>query len=389
MTFKNTHWMALVTSTVLALPAAADQVFFDDLIVEGSACIGQDCSNGESFGFDTIRMKENNLRLHFDDTSNSASFPNNDWRISANDSSNGGDNKLAFEDATAGRQVMVIEAGAPASALVVSDSGGIGMGTSNPIVELHVANGDSPTLRLEQNGSSGFTPQTFDIASNEANFFVRDVTNGSQLPFRVIPGADTNSLVIAADNDVGIGTLTPTGRFHVRTTANISGPTEHVLFENANNAQAQRTMLTLRNNGGSQIILDNTAAEGDWRLAHANGGNQDFLIFTSYNNTAPLTLTRDGNLTVTGNFFTAAGQLNVPDYVFADDYELRPLADVRAFIDANSHLPEIPSAAQIGETGLNMTEMQMSLLKKVEELTLYTLAQEDKIRDLQQRLDAQ
>ena len=52
-----------------------DFVINDDLIVDGSACIGFDCVNGESFGFDTVRLKENNLRIKFDDTSVAASFP--------------------------------------------------------------------------------------------------------------------------------------------------------------------------------------------------------------------------------------------------------------------------------------------------------------------------
>ena len=70
--------------------AMADQVINDDLIVTFSECIGNDCVNGESFGFDTLRLKENNLRIKFQDTSNSASFPTNDWQLTANDSSNGG-----------------------------------------------------------------------------------------------------------------------------------------------------------------------------------------------------------------------------------------------------------------------------------------------------------
>src|SRR5207237_8729340 len=46
-----------------------DDVISDDLIVQGSACVGLDCVNNESFGFDTVRLKENNTRLQFDDTS--------------------------------------------------------------------------------------------------------------------------------------------------------------------------------------------------------------------------------------------------------------------------------------------------------------------------------
>ena len=81
---KNSLKAALATTLFSIFPCAqvaADNVIRDDLIVDGSACVGFDCVNGESFGFDTMRLKENNLRLHFQDTSSSASFPSNDWRI--------------------------------------------------------------------------------------------------------------------------------------------------------------------------------------------------------------------------------------------------------------------------------------------------------------------
>ena len=62
---------------------AKDQVILDDLIVDGSLCVGLDCVNGESFGFDSIRLKENNLRIKVQDTSATASFPTRDWQITA------------------------------------------------------------------------------------------------------------------------------------------------------------------------------------------------------------------------------------------------------------------------------------------------------------------
>src|SRR6056297_3915026 len=95
--------IGLGTAMMVTGPASADQVINDDLIVAGSLCVGNDCVNGESFGFDTIRMKENNTRIKFDDTSNSGSFPNNDWQLTANDSANGGANKFSIDNTTTGR----------------------------------------------------------------------------------------------------------------------------------------------------------------------------------------------------------------------------------------------------------------------------------------------
>jgi hypothetical protein len=204
MKIIKTRLAATSFLVAFALPAAADQVILDDLIVDGSSCIGQDCVNGESFGFDTIRIKENNLRIKAQDTSSSASFPSSDWQLTFNDSSNGGANKFAIDDIDSGRTPFTIEGNAPSHSLYVDDGGRIGFGTNTPVVELHVKDGDTPTLRLEQDGSSGFTPQTWDLAGNETNLFIRDVTNGSKLPFRIRPGASTSSIDVDSDGDVRI-----------------------------------------------------------------------------------------------------------------------------------------------------------------------------------------
>ena len=199
---------------------AADQVIPDDVIVQGSECVGLDCVNNEDFGFDTIRLKENNLRIHFDDTSFQAGFSANDWRIIANDSPAGGQSKFSIEDSTAARTPFSIIGGATTNSLFVSSTGRVGFRTATPVLDLHVNTTDTPALRFEQNNTGGFTAQTWDVAGNEANFFVRDVTSGSRLPFRIRPGAPTSSLDIAANGQVGMGTGTPEATLHVFGAAN-------------------------------------------------------------------------------------------------------------------------------------------------------------------------
>jgi hypothetical protein len=280
---------------------AKDQVIPDDLIVIGSACIGFDCVNGEVFSFDTIRLKENNLRIKFDDTSTINAFPRNDWQITANDSANGGLSKFSIDDTTNGRTPFTIEANARSHSLYVDDGGRIGNRTSTPSVEFHSIDGDTPTLRLQQDGSSGFAPQTWDVAGNETNFFVRDVTNGSTLPFRIQPGAPSSAIFIeSSTGDVGLGTSSPQDSLHIQTTNSAS---------------------------------DNAT------IRYVNGD----------------------------------GPLNVPDYVFAPDYDLMTLDELETFVTVNRHLPNVPSAAEMETEGVNMTKLQFSLLEKVEELTLYTL----------------
>jgi hypothetical protein len=200
-----------------------DAVTADDQIVQGSLCVGFDCVDGESFGFDTVRLKENNTRIGFDDTSVSAGFPANDWQLTANDSASGGANKFSIDDVTGAKTPFTIIAGAPSNSLYVNSNGKVGLGTATPILDLHMLTGDTPAIRLDQSNGSGFTAQIWDVAGNEANFFVRDVTGGSRLPFRIRPGAPTSSIDIAASGNVGIGTAAPEQKLHVAGNAQIDG----------------------------------------------------------------------------------------------------------------------------------------------------------------------
>lgn len=207
--------LVLGTTVIGGGTALAADVFPTDVIVQGSLCVGFDCTSTESFGFDTIRLKENNTRIKFDDTSTSAGFPANDWQLTANDSASGGASKFSIEDITGAKVPFTITAGAATNSLFVDSTGRIGFRTSTPVLDLHVATSNTPGLRLEQNNSGGFTAQTWDVAGNEANFFVRDVTGGSKLPFRIRPGAPTSSIDIAASGNVGIGTASPQAKLDV------------------------------------------------------------------------------------------------------------------------------------------------------------------------------
>jgi len=78
----------------------------------------------------------------------------------------------------------------------------------------------------------------------------------------------------------------------------------------------------------------------------------------------------------------------VPDYVFESDYKLTPLSELADFIAENKHLPNIPSAAEVKAAGkVSLTELQMKLLEKIEELTLYTIDQQKTIDELKTRLE--
>ena len=254
----------------VALGALPDVVTPDDEIIQGSLCVGLDCVNGESFSFDTIRLKENNTRISFNDTSTGAGFPTNDWTIRANSSANGGGNFLAFVDRgttetgdETGTIVFEVDAGASANALRVSSTSKVGLRTATPVLDVHVNTTDTPAMRFEQNNSGGFTAQTWDVAGNEANFFVRDVTGGSRLPFRIRPGAPTSSVDITAAGFVGIGTASADARLTVQTDAN-----DLIRFKSS----AGTTKWHLRLHSSNDLGFTETGV-ADGRLYLQAGGN--------------------------------------------------------------------------------------------------------------------
>ncbi len=352
-----------------ALPTK-DFVILDDLIVDGSGCIGFDCAGGESFGFDTIRLKEHNLRIKFMDTSFASGYPTNDWQLTANSSGRGGMDRFSIDDISSEQTPFTIEARARNHALYVDDAGRIGFGTAAPVTELHVVSGDTPTLRLEQTDASAFTPQTWDVAGNEVSFFVRDASNGSTLPFRIRPDADSNSLVIDGESQVGVGVSDATHKLHVR---------------ESGSSGVLRIVGKLENNGPASLQLLDTDSGDNWVFTNKPTG---FEISKGGTGNIEMELDGSGNLTILGQLTTG---MNVyPDYVFKEGYELRSLDELAAFIEENGHLPGIRSESEVdhGER-VNLSELSRGLLEKVEELTLYTLQQHDEARSMRATIDEQ
>lgn len=297
---------AVVTPSVHALATSAavrffDQVIPDDLIVQGSLCVGFDCVNNESFGFDTIRLKENNLRIKFEDTS-VGTFPTNDWQLTANDSASGGASKFSIEDITGAKVPFTITAGATTNSIFVDSLGHVGLRTSTPVLDVHANTSNTPAMRLEQNSSGGFTAQTWDVAGNEANFFIRDLTSGSLLPFRIRPGAPTSSLDIAANGNVGIGTGSPARKLEINGTTNVG-----IKIKDASITGA--FFLYLRNSDGTTAgrqfsILDENAGV-DRLVINSNG---QIGIGGMVSPTNPLEHTNGAKLTAGGVWMDASSR---------------------------------------------------------------------------------
>src|SRR5205085_1095568 len=246
---------------------AFDNVIADDLIVDGAACVGLDCADGETFGNEQLKLKANTVRLKFEDSSNTAGFATNDWQLSANEQAAGGDARFYLEDLDNSKIPFTVRASAPNNSLFINTNGKVGFRTSSPLLDLHMATTDTPAIRFEQTNGGGFAAQTWDVGANEANFFVRDLTGGSRLVFRIRPGAPTSSLDISASGNVGVGTGLPHARLDVSdSTQNASRITlsgQEFLRATTTSTDGIAVLLGVNRTGNRQMwITDSTMLNG-------------------------------------------------------------------------------------------------------------------------------
>ena len=156
-----------------------------------------------------------------------------------------------------------------------------------------------------------------------------------------------------------------------------------VLAEDAagNVSAAGNTETVLTFDGGGVI---------DYTSENANLNTVDWTardLFADRNLGIGTTDTQGYRLAIAGNMIAEGVrvelQTNWPDYVFESDFDLKTLEEVKKFIASNGHLPNIPSAKQIEKEGIDLGTMNAKLLEKIEELTLYLLAQDAKIKELE------
>ena len=136
--------------------------------------------------------------------------------------------------------------------------------------------------------------------------------------------------------------------------------------------------LSLENDGESTKTVDLSGLAGSGSVWTDNS------TYINYSGKVGINTTRDPgtyHLEVNGSIHAKEVVIDVTnwaDYVFGNNYNLKPLNEVESFIKENNHLPEIPTAKEVEEEGIDLGEMNMLLLKKVEELTLYLIEQDRK-----------
>ena len=155
-----------------------------------------------------------------------------------------------------------------------------------------------------------------------------------------------------------------------------------------NSGSAQRSSLWLTNDltGGFGLMLNSDNLTGG--IYHNISDPKAIINFTSSKvgiGVEPI-VTSDYRLFVAGGILTDEVLIKLEsewfDYVFEEDYELMSLRELEVYIKQHKHLPDIPSANEVKENGIQIGEMNALLLKKIEELTIHLIAQQKEIEKL-------
>jgi len=331
-----------------------------------------------------------------------------------------------------------------------TNTGNVGIGTTTPAGKLHVQQGSydflttATSIDLGLNGITGGWARAFRIVNSSGSngqdggaFGVRGLGTTVNYAYMAIPTSSdvlgyssTKILVLDNSGNVGVGTTGPNTRLMVVGTGTNSNG---VINIQSSDAGARGTLMrtgfygyTSQDNSGNYFQA--------WGMRLNGADNLWYRAYTAANNYLPYTelttggtivfggavsnLTTDANptlnpvmtvnvgatpsvaigttdpktymLAVNGSAIatsmTVKLNANWPDYVFKSDYRLPALSEVKAYIDQNHHLPDMPSEQEVADKGLNLGEINKQLTKKVEELTLYLIEKDRKVKEQEARI---
>ena len=280
------------------------------------------------------------------------------------------------------------------------NQGFIGIGTSNPEAQLEVESVstlNSSTDRIDATLAIHATNTSRDVNSGASlGFVLPSNTDGSgewqQGRILVTPDNTQNAradgrmyiqtrylntgawrwrdnLVLRSSGSVGVGTNDPKSILDINGTLSLNG--QHILQQD-----------------NSSIRIGDLIGGDGLRSLSLRAGDQERIFINQNGNVGVGTNSADSKLTVAGNIHSKEVKVSLTagaDFVFEDSYELRSLEETENFIKQNKHLPEIESESEMLSNGLLVGEMNIKLLQKIEELTLY-LIEQNKQNQEQQKL---
>jgi len=260
----------------------------------------------------------------------------------------------------------------PTARMFIGNNGNVGIGTSTPGSLLHLASasGNGTVLRLVSTSTNG---RDYGIGSNfitgNGEFGIYDYT------------AAAERLRISNNGNVGIGTSNPSQKLEIN--GNFLCNSENSAFGFDAQPVARFGVIkkygyypTIASDNSSPIIFSQSNQTGIYTNITTATLSERMRIDVN-GNVGIGTPSPDSKLAVAGQIHAQEVKVSItvpgPDYVFEKDYPLTSLEEIKTYIDQNKHLPELPSAKEMEKNGVQLGEMNMLLLKKIEELTLHLI----------------
>ncbi len=241
------------------------------------------------------------------------------------------------------------------------------LGFSNQHAGFGVADGNnivSPIIWMYANDRNAFRVRTINFNTN--------LTSGTDL------------FTVRANGNVGIGTTTPTQKLEVK--GSIQLKSDSYITYGIERENGAKSAFGITSNTHDGFL----SSSGSLKFLINNNGtsyNTGMLINSNGNIGIGTTNINNWKLAVNGNI--RAKEIKVEagwaDFVFENNYNLPTLKEVEAHIKQKGHLKDIPSAKEVAENGIFLGEMDSKLLLKIEELTLYTINQEKRIKSLESK----
>lgn len=305
---------------------------------------------------------------------------------------------------------------------IVHSTGNLGLGTTAPKAKLHVNSGaDNNYAAILATSSSGnnlvvnslnptnqntevfkLEHEFFDDPNNRKNGYISFFRGGdSSHGFLAFGSNGLERLRIDPEGNIGIGTSAPGAKLEVNEGQILINSGDAVYCSKDKLGYSHQLIGTYqgwdRNSiyiaGYNNSNLSSSFATKYVTFGGPGGGGERMRVNLMNGNVSIGTLLDDPGSLLTVNGVIHAKEVKIDltgalaDYVFNKDYDLMPLNKVEEYVNANSHLPEMPSAAEVKEKGMSIGEMQNKMLQKIEELTLYVIQQQKTIDSQNRKID--
>lgn len=302
-----------------------------------------------------------------------------------------------------------------------STTANVGIGISAPTQKLEVAGtvkagsallGDSPsgpTYACFRN-TNCTTTGNYSLMQNSTGRTFLNAATGQPIDFRI---NNVTMMTLKSNGYFGIGTANPESNLNIYSTSvpaikltyNIGGELgieSNTIKKNGLNLEFwdnSQNLFSIQGQGNECLTnffigrFDNST-----RYSYYFDINESSSVIEKIMTVRDQELNKDiyalyenGNIIMDGKLTAKEIEVKLDiwaDYVFEEDYKLPTLFEVEQYIKENNHLPEVPSATEVMEAGVNLGEMDALLLKKIEELTLYIIEQQKQIDELKTQLES-